>query len=158
MDELRPHIRWMIRRDMPEVLQIETLCFDFPWREEDFLRNLQQRNVIGMVAEAGYDKILAFMMYELHKNKLHLIDFAVHPDFRLKGIGTALIEKLKSKLSSYRRKTITIWVRESNLPMQLFLREMEFKAEFVHRNFFKDSDEDGYYMRYLYLENLSVEF
>ncbi|MEK6238743.1 MAG: ribosomal-protein-alanine N-acetyltransferase RimI, partial [Planctomycetales bacterium] len=49
--ELRVHIRWMIRRDMPEVLAIENSSFEFPWSEEDFLRSLQQRNCIGMVAE-----------------------------------------------------------------------------------------------------------
>ena len=44
-------IRWMIRRDMPEVLDIERLSFEFAWTEEDFLCCLRQRNCIGMVAE-----------------------------------------------------------------------------------------------------------
>jgi len=43
------HIRWMIRRDMPEVLDIESGSFEFPWSEEDFIRCLRQRNCIGMV-------------------------------------------------------------------------------------------------------------
>ena len=36
----RVHIRWMIRRDMPEVLEIERKSFEFPWFEEDFIRCL----------------------------------------------------------------------------------------------------------------------
>ena len=48
---LKAHIRWMIRRDMPEVLAVEGESFEFPWCEEDFLRCLRQRNCIGMVAE-----------------------------------------------------------------------------------------------------------
>ena len=32
--EVRVHIRWMIRRDMPEVLAIEEDSFEFPWSEE----------------------------------------------------------------------------------------------------------------------------
>ena len=44
-------IRWMIRRDMPEVLDIEQQSFEFAWTEEDFLCCLRQRNCIGMVAE-----------------------------------------------------------------------------------------------------------
>ena len=38
--EVRVHIRWMIRRDMPEVLDIEQCGFEFPWSEEDFIRCL----------------------------------------------------------------------------------------------------------------------
>src|SRR5687768_6635477 len=59
-EQARVHIRWMIRRDMPEVLSIETQCFEFPWTEEDFLRCLRQRNCIGMVAEQG-EKVVGFM-------------------------------------------------------------------------------------------------
>ena len=51
--QVRVHIRWMIRRDMPEVLAIEHASFEFPWCEEEFLRVLRQRNCIGMVAEYG---------------------------------------------------------------------------------------------------------
>ena len=49
--EANVHIRWMIRRDMSEVLEIEKSSFEFPWSEEDFIRCLRQRNCIGMVAE-----------------------------------------------------------------------------------------------------------
>ena len=52
-EQARVHIRWMIRRDMPEVLQTEQLSFEYAWNEEDFLRCLRQRNCIGMVAEHG---------------------------------------------------------------------------------------------------------
>lgn len=56
-------IRWMIRRDMPEVIDIEQGAFQFPWTEEDFLNSLKQRNCIGMVAEVR-DRIVGFMVYE----------------------------------------------------------------------------------------------
>ena len=39
--QVRVHIRWMIRRDMPEVLAIEHASFEFPWCEEEFLRVLR---------------------------------------------------------------------------------------------------------------------
>ena len=64
--ELGVHVRWMIRRDMPEVLTIEQEAFEFPWSEEDFTRCLRQRNCIGMVAEMA-DSVVAFMIYELHR-------------------------------------------------------------------------------------------
>ena len=59
-DRLRIQLRWMIRRDMPEVLAIEQEAFEFPWSDEDFTRCLRQRNCIGMVAEVG-DSVIASM-------------------------------------------------------------------------------------------------
>ena len=79
--QTRVHIRWMIRRDMPEVLAIEHASFEYPWCEEEFLRVLRQRNCIGMVAEHG-ERIVGFMIYELHRNKIQVLDFATHFDFR----------------------------------------------------------------------------
>jgi [ribosomal protein S18]-alanine N-acetyltransferase len=35
---VRTHIRWMIRRDMPEVLAIEAASFEFPWLEDEQYR------------------------------------------------------------------------------------------------------------------------
>src|SRR3989344_7006679 len=62
------YVRWMIRRDMPEVLDIEQQCFEFPWDEEDFIRCLRQRNCIGMVSQ-DEEKVKGFMIYELHKTR-----------------------------------------------------------------------------------------
>jgi ribosomal-protein-alanine N-acetyltransferase len=113
------HIRWMIRRDMPDVLQIEQASFEFAWSEEDFIRCLRQRNCIGMVAEQG-DRVAGFMVYELHRTRLHLLNFAVCRSLRRHGIGGQMIGKLIGKLSPQRRTRITLEVRETNLPAQLF--------------------------------------
>jgi ribosomal-protein-alanine N-acetyltransferase len=144
---MRVHIRWMIRRDMPEVLQAEQSSFEFAWTEEDFLRCLRQRNCIGMVAECG-EKVVGFMIYELHKAKLHILNFAVHPDFRRRGVGSQMVAKLVSKLSSHRRTRITLEVRETNLAAQLFFRAQDFKAVRVLRTYYEDSGEDAFLMNY----------
>ena len=96
------HIRWMIRRDMPSVLAIEEASFEFPWSEEDFIRCLRQRNCIGMVAERD-DQVVGFMIYELHKNRLHLLNFCVDPAGRRSSVGRSMADKLSSKLSHDRR-------------------------------------------------------
>ncbi|TSC63806.1 MAG: ribosomal-protein-alanine N-acetyltransferase, partial [Parcubacteria group bacterium Gr01-1014_106] len=79
-------IRWMIRRDMAEVLQIERKSFDYSWTEDDFLLCLRQRNCIGNVAEWN-DTVVGFMVYELHKTSLHVLNFAVAPQFRRQSVG-----------------------------------------------------------------------
>jgi len=155
-EQLRVHIRWMIRRDMPEVLQIEQESFDFAWTEEDFLRCLRQRNCIGMVAEHG-EKVVGFMIYELHKSKLHILNFAVNGQHRRMGIGSQMVAKLIGKLSSHRRTRITLAVRETNLPAQLFFRTQEFKALKVLRNYYEDSGEDAFLMQYRIADDTSED-
>src|SRR5437660_8910989 len=118
-EQVKVHIRWMIRRDMPEVLLAEQESFEYAWTEEDFLKCLRQRNCIGMVAEHS-EKVVGFMIYELHKQKLHVLNFAVHPQFRRIAIGRQMVDKLVGKLSSHRRTKITLAVRETNLTAQLF--------------------------------------
>ncbi|MEM6656438.1 MAG: ribosomal protein S18-alanine N-acetyltransferase [Planctomycetota bacterium] len=145
--KLRVHIRWMIRRDMQEVLGIEQESFEFPWLEEDFIRCLRQRNCIGMVAEQG-ERVVGFMIYELHKTRLHILNFAVADRVRRNGVGDQMIGKLIGKLSSQRRTQITLEVRETNLPAQLFFKEAGFRATSVLRDYYDDSTEDAYLMRF----------
>jgi ribosomal-protein-alanine N-acetyltransferase len=154
---LSDHIRWMIRRDMEDVLEIETSCFEFAWTEEDFVRCLRQRNCIGMVSEFN-DRVVGFMVYELHKNRLHVLNFAVHPDFQRQGVGNRMVEKLISKLSYQRRNRIILEVRETNLMAQLFFRDLGFRAISVLRDFYEDTVEDAYLMHYVYAGSESDGF
>jgi ribosomal-protein-alanine N-acetyltransferase len=147
--QVRVHIRWMIRRDMPEVLGIEREGFEFPWSEEDFIRCLRQRNCIGMVAEYD-DQVVGYMIYELHKTRLHILNFSVAKRMRRLGVGAEMIEKLISKLSSQRRSRITLEVRETNLAAQLFFRANGFRAVSVLRDYYEDTPEDAYLMQYRY--------
>lgn len=143
------NIRWMIRRDMQSVMSIEQQSFEFPWSEEEFIRCLRQRNCIGMVAERE-DSVVGFMIYELHKNRLHLLNFAVSSDVRRTGVGSAMIDKLISKLTAERRNRIMLEVRETNLDAQIFFRQRGFRAISVLRSFYEDSPEDAYLMQYRY--------
>lgn len=141
------HIRWMIRRDMSEVLDIEAESFEFPWSEEDFIRCLRQRNCIGMVAERD-EQIVGFMIYELLKTRLHLINFAVSSSARRHGVGRQMLGKLLGKLSNQRRSRIVLEVRETNLAAQLFFRQAGFRAVSVLKDYYVDTTEDAYLMQY----------
>lgn len=141
------HVRWMIRRDLPAVLGFEKRCFEFPWTEQDFVSCLRQRNNIGMVAELG-DQVVGYMVYELHKTKLHLLSIAVDPDYSRQGIGAAMVEKLINKLSYQRRKRIALEVRETNLAAQLFFKALGFRATCVLHQWFENCDDDAYVMEF----------
>jgi ribosomal-protein-alanine N-acetyltransferase len=141
------HVRWCIRRDMPEVYAIENASFDDPWPEEDFVRTLRQRNCIALVAEHD-EKIVGFMVYELHKTRLHILNLAVHPDFRRRKVGSSLVNKLIGKLSRERRNRIRLEVRETNLDACLFLKGAGFRAIDVVRGFYDSISEDAYVFQY----------
>lgn len=145
--ETRVHIRWMIRRDMHEVLQTEQESFQVPWTEDDFLHCLRQRNCIGMVAESG-DQVVGHVIYELHRNRLHILNLAIHPHHRRHHVGAQIMSKLIGKLSSHRRARITLELRESNLVAQLFLKALGFVATKVVKNYYEDTGEDAYFMEY----------
>lgn len=135
-------IRWMIRRDMPEVLDIEGQCFEFAWTEEDFLAMLKRRNCIGMVVEYQ-EQLIGYMIYELHKKNLFVANFAVHPTYQRHGVGTQMIDKLKQKLRLQNRTMIDMFVREHNLPMQLLLRSQAFRCVGTERGVFEPDHEDA---------------
>lgn len=144
---MRVHIRWMIRRDMEEVLAIEAESFEIPWNEDEFIRCLRNRNVICMVAEAN-ELVIGYMIYELHKHALTILNFAVDPKTRRRAVGRQMVEKLTGKLSPMRRNKISLVTRESNVAAQMFFHACGFRAIDVLRNHYEASDEDGYLFAY----------
>lgn len=151
-------IPWMIRRNMPDVLEIEELSFPYPWLEEDFIRVLRCRNVIGMCAivpsteerdladrlkyKPG-DPVVGFMLYELHRRHIELLSIAVHPDWRRRDVAAQMIDKLKGKLHHERRNRIIADVSEGNLDAQLFFRDIGFRATDVLRDHYIEQEIEG---------------
>jgi ribosomal-protein-alanine N-acetyltransferase len=88
------------------------------------------------------------MIYELHKSQLHVLNFAVRPDVRRRGVGTQMINKLIGKLSQQRRNRVVLEIRETNLAAQLFFRQASFRAVSVLRDYYDDTTEDAYVMQY----------
>jgi ribosomal-protein-alanine N-acetyltransferase len=102
-----------------------------------------------MVAEHD-DRVAGFMIYELHKTRLHVLNFAVASQYRRRNVGLQMMNKLIGKLSSQRRTRIMLEVRETNLAAQLFFKEAGFRAVNVLRDFYEDTTEDAYMMQYRY--------
>jgi ribosomal-protein-alanine N-acetyltransferase len=109
-----------------------------------------------MVAEHN-ERVVGFMIYELHRNRLHVLNFAVHPDYRRRGIGAQMMNKLVAKLSPQRRTRIQLEVRETNLPAQLFFKNLGFRAISLLRDFYEDSPEDAYLMQFRFKAGENVD-
>ena len=119
-------IRWMIRADYPAVLEVEHGSFEYPWSLADLVRHLQRRNCVGLVAEHE-EQVVGFVIYDLHKDRIHVQNFAVAPAYRRRGIGRRMIDRLVGKLSRQHRKLIVMETRERNLCAQLFFRAQRFR-------------------------------
>lgn len=136
---LKTHIRWLIRADMNKVLEIEKQSYASPYNEEDFLKDLRERSTIGMAAEIN-EQVIAYMIYEMKKNRFNLKKLAVHPDYRRQDVGSQMVNKLVNKLDPYCRNRVIIDIEERNVTAQLFLSSLGFKAIRVLWNHFDDQD------------------
>jgi len=143
-------VRWMIRADMPSVLDIECRSFDYPWDEKQFIDSLRTRNCIGMVCEdLSSEKVVGYMVYELLKTQIHLLNFAVDFDHRREGVGCSMVVKLKNKLwLSNKRTSITLEVGEANLVAQQFYRSQVFRCVDVLNGFYIQGEQDAYLMQF----------
>lgn len=132
----KPQVRWLIRRDFPEVMEIDKSCFKKRWSEQKFIQALRDRLTIGMIVEYG-EAVVGYMIYKLHKNRLFLIRMAVHPKFQKRGLGRAMIEKLKGKLSGNKRTRLTAVSTDDKLGEHLWLKACGFRATQIKDNKYK---------------------
>ena len=145
--EIPVQVRWMVRRDFAQVLEIEQACFEFPWTEEEFRQCLQQPNCLAIVAEHE-GRVIGFVVYETPKSSIFVTNIAVDPEFQRRNVARQMIQKLVSKMIYQRRHKIIIEIRETNLSALLCFRALGFRAVTVLKNYYDDQSEDAYVLQY----------
>lgn len=143
----RLHLRWMVRRDLDDVLTIDRHRPDGVWSRDDFLESLRRRNSVGMVAESQ-GRVVGFMVYELRKNRILLRNIGTALSVRGRSVGRQMVAKLIGKLKNGGRNRIACEVHERNLAAQLFFRSLGFTADEILRSERSDVQDDLYLMRY----------
>lgn len=124
-------IRWLIRRDVAQVLVVDEASFVDCWKEADLLEQLRQRNCVALVAEhTATQIILGYIIYELHKDTLRIIRLAVYPQHRRQGIAARMVQRIKNIMSTRGVRAILLDINEQNLPGQLFCRSQDFRGEY----------------------------
>ena len=130
--ELKHSMRWLIRPDIDDMLEIEHACFQWQdrWTEEMFLALLRQRNHIGVIITNGgeQDRVVGFMVYRLERDRYELLRFAVHKDHQRMGYGRLMMGRMAGRLSDQLRTHVGVDVPEHNVGTQLFLSRCGFKA------------------------------
>ena len=142
-------VRWMIRRDMPKVVEIERASYDDPCTEDELITYLRQRSNIGQVACIG-DEVVGFILYEMTKDRFEVDNIAVDPAWRRQGVASAMLQKLTRKIRSrsVNKKIIRLLVRETNLPAQRFFQVMGFCATQLVQQPYDSIEEDAYLMEF----------
>lgn len=152
-NRLNVNVRWMIKKDLDQVLNIEDSNSQLPspvgkWRKRDFLAILGDKSNVGIVAEHN-DNVVGFSVYNIQPDKLHIWNMAVDKDHEGRGVGVQIIDKLKSKLQYDRRRILEIDVREYNLHAQLFLKKCGFLAVETVPGWYEEPRlEDAYKFRF----------
>lgn len=119
---MKVDIRWLIRPDFEQALKIQGME---DWSEAKFKKELKKRHVIPLVAE--YDeRIVGFLVYQLHKYELEILNMGV--SVSRQRIGTQLIDFMTKKLLVDRREQLIIAVKDTLLPVHLFLQKNGFRA------------------------------
>ena len=134
--------RRLFERDLDKVVALEEESFEFPWRREDFLYCLTTGRCDGLVVEYR-GELVAYIIYETRRRAISTLTCAVAPEFRRKGVGAFMMQRLVEKLDA-RRPEIVCVVREGNLVAQHFLKALGFKAWWVAQGFYCDTNEDAY--------------
>lgn len=136
--------RWMIRHDLPECLAIEHASFPVPWERSDFIRGLQRRDCISLVAEDVHARVIGYVVYGLDTRTVTLTNLAVHPCYRRRGVGSALMSRVDRAMQPRGRRQIECEVVETNMEAIHFLRALGYRATGVVWG--RDGERDAYRM------------
>ncbi len=137
----------MAHEDIEEVSALENLCFTTPWTETSFQYEITNEDALLKVAVA--DNVIAgFICIRSMLDITHILDIAVEPGKRRRGIGSRLLQNSIDALKKLRPdiKHITLEVRESNHGAISLYERSGFKKTGVRRNYFRKPPEDGIIM------------
>lgn len=127
------------REDIPEVYEIEKLSFTDPHSIASMTAAIMNPACEFWVVREG-NKIAGFVEFWIMYDESHIIDIAVHPEFRRRGIGKKLMEFLIEKSSAAGAKKIFLEVRPSNTPAIALYKKMGFVESGMRTKYYKDED------------------
>jgi ribosomal-protein-alanine N-acetyltransferase len=139
----------MVEEDLEVVLDIERVSFPAPWCRDHFVAELESPYSFPMVATVLEGEICGYICPMLVIDEGHILNVAVHPGFRGKGIGSLLVEKVIDECRLQGAEYVSLEVRTSNsVAVSLYM-----KIGFVitgRRKRYYENGEDAYIMEYIF--------
>ncbi len=139
-------IRTARPEDLKAVHEIELLSFPRPWPRTAFEAELLHPFSEFWVAVHG-QTVVGYAILRCYETTGHLINIAVHPDLRRRGIGRRLLEWVIDWARSRRLLAIYLEVRVSNLPAQRLYEHMGFVRAGRIKHYYTPDGEDAWVYR-----------
>lgn len=145
MKENEITVRVMTLDDVPAVHEIEEQSFSIPWSKKAFQESLGYSHAVFLVAETG-DSIAGYCgMYQVFQEG-DIINVAVAPGFRGKGIGGKLMEGIICAAIERDILDLTLEVRESNETAIHLYTKYGFENVGIRKNFYEQPRENAIIM------------
>ena len=132
------------------MVAIERQVFPTPWSEEAFLgevRNNALAVYLVLVEEnQGQEQLLAYGGLWKIFDEGHITNVAVHPGYRRRHIGEALVKVLLEEASTSGIRQFTLEARVSNEPAIRLYRKFGFREAGVRKGYYEDNNEDALIM------------
>ena len=114
-------------RDLEDVLEIETASFTNPWTREMFVWEIEHSDVTRIYVARDSDRVVAFCSAWLVLEELHINNLAVRPEWRGRGVATALLSHVLGEAAARGAARATLEVRRSNDAALRLYRRLGFR-------------------------------
>jgi ribosomal-protein-alanine N-acetyltransferase len=145
MDD-RFRIRLAASADAPALVAIERRCFSDPWSETAFRETLAADWTFGLVAESGRG-LAGYLIGRETAGSGEILNLAVAPEFRRRGIGGALLEEGLAGFRHRRAVEVFLEVRESNHSAQALYLGRGFRPIGQRSSYYRNPREDALVLR-----------
>lgn len=153
-EKVQAHLSPIERAHLPQIAQIESLCFSHPWSEKA-LELLLGEGSLGAVCLVG-DRVAAYGGMLLVPGEGQITNIATHPDFRRMGYGRAVLDALLLGAKKNDCEQVALEVRASNEAAIRMYEQAGFLTAGRRKHFYRDPAEDALVMLHrgiLQLEN-----
>ena len=131
----------MRMEDLDEVLEIEKACFIDPWKRLAFENALDSRFSRCLVARGEGGRIAGYAVYWLAGPECHILNIAVHPEMRRRGVGSQIMDRILEDARRFECEEVVLEVRRSNLPAIKLYRKFGFVPILIRRRYYSDNED-----------------
>jgi len=139
------HIRPLRLDDLDAIELIEQRAYPTPWSRSMFASELAKPTSICLGAFDG-ERLVGYMINARYVDAWHVMNVAIDPHHRRRGVATALIERLFELTRDDERRGYTLEVRVSNEGAIRLYTRLGFEARGVRRGYYTDNREDALIM------------
>ncbi len=143
MREVIPSIRPYADHDLDTLVAIEQASFPNAWSREVLAEWIQRADTDCRVLEQE-GRVVGFLLVVYETGGLHMVNLAVDPEFRRRGLGLSALERIDELAEERGAERVVLEVRETNLAAQLLYRKAGYRAVGIVSNYYHG--EDAYRM------------